>query len=354
MVALVEELNTLEREALRELSGAPHDAALEEWRIKVLGRRGTLAELLRGLGGLSPDQRPAAGAAANRVKATLEAAFAERQRALRAQARARELEAERIDVTLPGRGLHLGQVHPITQDRREVERVFLRLGFSVVEGPEVEWDRYNFTLLNIPPDHPARDIQATFYVANVADHKCDGGASQVLLRTQTSPVQIRVMETQQPPIRVIVPGRVYRDEATDASHESTFTQVEGLCVDESTNFAELRGALTFMIRSLFGPERQIRFRCSYFPFVEPGAEFDMTCHVCGGPGCGVCKHTGWIEMGGCGMVHPKVLENVDIDPDRYSGWAFGFGFERMAMLRYGIDNIRLFYGNDLRFLQQFR
>jgi phenylalanyl-tRNA synthetase alpha chain len=241
-----------------------------------------------------------------------------------------------------------------------VERVFMRLGFSVVESPEVEWDLFNFTMLNMPPNHPARDIQDTFYVANVTGEK-----GEAVLRTHTSPGQIRTMLAQKPPIRVLIPGRCYRNEATDASHESRFQQVEGLAVDESTNMAELRGALTFMIRSLFGPDRVIRFRCGYFPFVEPGAEFDMSCHVCGGSGqladgknCGACKRTGWMEIGGCGMVHPIVLENCGLDPAKYSGWAFGFGFERMAMLRYGVDNIRLFYsneiGNDLRFLEQFK
>ena len=242
----------------------------------------------------------------------------------------------------------------MTRIRREIDQIYRYLGFSVVEGPEVEWDHYNFTLLNIPPNHPARDIQDTYYVANV-DAKGPGGETgEVVLRTHTSPVQIRTMLTQRPPIRVIVPGKVYRNEATDASHESMFTQIEGLCVDEGVTMADLRGTLTFMIRSLFGNEREIRFRCGYFPFVEPGAEFDMSCHVCSGSGCRTCKQTGWIEIGGCGMVHPKVLENVEIDPTKYTGWAFGFGYERMALLKYGVDDIRLFYGNDLRFLSQFR
>jgi phenylalanyl-tRNA synthetase alpha chain len=297
---------------------------------------------------------PAAGAAGNRVKGRLEAAFDERRRALRAALRARELEAERVDVTLPGRGVRRGQLHPVTQLRREVERVFMRLGFSVVEGPEVEYDRYNFTLLNMPPDHASRDIQDTFYVANVGAPPAPGDTPEVLLRTQTSPVQIRTMLSQKPPIRIIVPGRVYRNEATDAAHESQFSQVEGLCVDESTTMGDLRGSLTVMVRALFGESRQLRFRCGYFPFVEPGAEFDMSCHVCDGRGCRTCQGTGWIEIGGCGMVHPVVLENSGLDPARYSGWAFGFGFERMSLVRYGVDDIRLFYDNDLRFLEQFK
>jgi phenylalanyl-tRNA synthetase alpha chain len=350
---LVDGLNALEREALARLSGAPDDRALEDWRVEVLGRRGALAELLRGLGALSPQERPAAGAAGNRVKGTLEAAFAERQRGLRAQARERELEAERIDVTLPGRGEHRGLLHPITQLRREVEAVFMRLGFTVVEGPEVEYDRYNFTLLNMPEDHPSRDMQDTFYIGNVGE-RSPNGTPEMLLRTHTSPVQIRTMLTQKPPIRVLVPGRAFRNEATDAAHEAQFSQVEGLCVDEHTTMGDLRGCLTFMVRSLFGEARQVRFRCGYFPFVEPGAEFDMSCHVCDGRGCRTCQGTGWIEIGGCGMVHPIVLENGGLDPARYSGWAFGFGFERMGLVRYGVDDIRLFYGNDLRFLSQFK
>ncbi len=352
-VSLVDELEQLERNAQAELGTLNDEAALEEWRVRVLGRKGTLATLLGGLGRLAADERPAAGQAANRVKTVLESAFGERQAQLRAAGRTQQLEAERIDVTLPARGYRRGQEHPITRIRREVEDVFKRLSFSVVEGPEVEWDHYNFTLLNIPPDHPARDIQDTFYVAG-SDAEGPGGSRGVVLRTHTSPVQIRTMLAQRPPIRVIVPGKVYRNEATDASHEAMFTQVEGLCVDEHTTMGDLRGSLTFMIRSLFGQEREVRFRCGYFPFVEPGAEFDMSCHVCGGNGCRTCKQTGWIEIGGCGMVHPKVLEAVEIDPARYTGWAFGFGFERMALLKYGVDDIRLFYTNDLRFLKQFR
>lgn len=350
---LVDELEALQRSALADIDLLDDDAALEEWRVRVLGRNGTLSALLKGLGRLPAELRPEAGATANRVKSALEGGFAARQAYLRGAARARELESERIDVTLPARAVRLGSLHPITRIRREIESVFARLGFSVVEGPEIEWDHYNFTLLNIPPDHPARDIQDTFYVEDL-NAKGPAGAGGAVLRTHTSPVQIRTMLARKPPIRVVVPGKVYRNEATDASHESMFTQIEGLCVDEHTTMGDLRGSLTVMIRALFGNEREVRFRCGYFPFVEPGAEFDMTCHVCGGAGCRTCKQSGWIEIGGCGMVHPAVLENVGIDPSRYTGWAFGFGFERMALLRYSVDDIRLFYGNDLRFLTQFR
>src|SRR5688572_1930288 len=351
-LSLIEELEQLGRTALDELSGLREEGALEDWRIRFLSRNGALAGLMKGLGRLSAEERPTAGATANRVKAALEGAYEERLAETRRGARAQTLEAERIDVTLPGLGVRLGDLHPITRVRREIERVFLRLGFSVVEGPEIEWDHYNFTLLNMPPDHPARDTQDTYYISNVMANGPGGARNEVLLRTHTSPVQIRTMLNQQPPIRVIVPGKVYRNEATDASHESMFTQIEGLCVDEGTTMGDLRGCLTLMIRSLFGEERQIRFRCGYFPFVEPGAEFDMSCHVCGGGGCRTCKHTGWIEIGGCGMVHPIVLENCGLDPAKYTGWAFGFGFERMALLKYGVDDIRLFYGNDLRFIRQ--
>ena len=353
--SLVEELEQLQEKALTELqlAGAENgEANLERWRVAYLGRNGELATLMKGLGKLSAEQRPTAGATANRVKSALESSYEQHLATLRRAARATALEAERIDVTLPGLGVRLGDLHPITRVRREIERVFLRLGFSVVEGPEIEWDHYNFTLLNMPPNHPARDTQDTFYIDNVKADGPGGEQNEVLLRTHTSPVQIRTMLNQQPPIRVIVPGKVFRNEATDASHESMFTQIEGLCVDESTTMADLRGCLTLMIRSLFGEERQIRFRCGYFPFVEPGAEFDMSCHVCGGGGCRTCKHTGWIEIGGCGMVHPIVLENCGLDPTKYTGWAFGFGFERMALLKYGVDDIRLFYGNDLRFIRQ--
>ena len=350
--SLVDELERLARSGAADLQSCDDAEALEAWRVRYLARSGALASLMRGLGGLSPDDRPTAGAVANRVKTALEEAFAERDADLKAAARSRALESERIDVTLPAQGIRLGDLHPITRIRRDIERVFLRLGFSVAEGPEIEWDHYNFTLLNMPPDHPARDMQDTYYIANVEADGPAGGRNDVLLRTHTSPVQIRTMLSQKPPIRVIVPGKVFRNEATDAAHESMFTQIEGLCVDEQTTMGDLRGCLTLMIRTLFGEKSEIRFRCGYFPFVEPGAEFDMSCHVCGGSGCKTCKNTGWIEIGGCGMVHPVVLENCGLDPTRYTGWAFGFGFERMALLKYSVDDIRLFYGNDLRFIRQ--
>lgn len=345
---LIDRLEDIERDALANLAVLESSAALEQWRLEILGRKGLLSEAMKGLAALSPTDRPKAGERANGVKHALETAFGARLGAVTSAARARALEGERIDVTLPSRASSRGSLHPVTKIRREVERAFARLGFTSVEGPEVEWDHYNFTLLNIPPDHPARDTQDSFYIEGGA-----GEHGEMLLRTQTSPVQIRTMLAHQPPIRIIAPGRTYRNEATDASHESMFTQVEGLCIDKGVTLADLRGTLTVVARALFGPDREIRFRCGYFPFVEPGAEIDMTCHMCSGTGCRVCKRTGWIELGGAGMVHPKVLANAGIDPDVYSGWAFGCGLERFAMLRYGIEDIRLFYENDLRFLRQF-
>ncbi len=345
---LIERLDRIERESRARLATLDDPAALEQWRLDVLGRKGHLAEAMKGLATLPASDRPMVGERANAAKLGLEAAFGSRLREASATARARELEGERIDVTLPGRAPTKGSLHPVTMIRREVEQAFARLGFTSVEGPEVEWDHYNFTLLNIPPDHPARDTQDSFYIQGGT-----GELGEMLLRTQTSPVQVRTMLAHQPPIRIIAPGRTYRNEATDASHEAMFTQVEGLCVDKGVTLADLRGTLTVVARALFGPQSEIRFRCGYFPFVEPGAEIDMTCHMCNGNGCRVCKRTGWIELGGAGMVHPKVLANAGIDPDVYSGWAFGCGLERFAMLRYGIEDIRLFYDNDIRFLRQF-
>ena len=345
---LIDRLHGLERDALANLASLDSLPSLEQWRLEVLGRKGLLAEAMKGLGALPASDRPVVGERANAAKQALEDAFSARLATVTNAARARALEGERIDVTLPPRGTARGSLHPVTKIRREVEQAFARLGFTSVEGPEVEWDHYNFTLLNIPPDHPARDTQDSFYIEGGS-----GEHGEMLLRTQTSPVQIRTMLAHQPPIRIIAPGRTYRNEATDASHEAMFTQVEGLCVDKGVTLADLRGTLTVVARALFGPSSEIRFRCGYFPFVEPGAEIDMTCHMCNGVGCRVCKRTGWIELGGAGMVHPKVLANAGIDPTVYSGWAFGCGLERFAMLRYGIEDIRLFYENDLRFLRQF-
>ena len=345
---LIDRLHGIEQDALANLASLDSLPSLEQWRLEVLGRKGLVADAMKGLGTLAASDRPRVGERANAAKQSLEQAFNARLAAITIAARTQALEGERIDVTLPARAPTRGSLHPVTKIRREVEQAFSRLGFTSVEGPEVEWDHYNFTLLNIPPDHPARDTQDSFYIEGGS-----GEHGEMLLRTQTSPVQIRTMLAHQPPIRIIAPGRTYRNEATDASHEAMFTQVEGLCVDKGITLADLRGTLTVVARALFGPTSEIRFRCGYFPFVEPGAEIDMTCHMCNGSGCRVCKRTGWIELGGAGMVHPKVLANAGIDPTVYSGWAFGCGLERFAMLRYGIEDIRLFYENDLRFLRQF-
>jgi len=343
---MLQQLRELQAKALAELAAASTPEALEAWRVAYLGRKGALSTLLRGLGSLPPAERPAAGQAANETKAALEAAQATRQEALLGQALAQALEAERVDVTLPGQPPAIGQVHVITQTIREILDCFVGMGFQVVEGPEVEWDKYNFTLLNIPPDHPARDIWDTFHIA--------GWEGQMVLRTHTSPMQARVMERTRPPVRVVVPGRCYRFEATDATHESQFYQIECLAVDEGITMADLKGVLGVFARALFGAERKIRFRCDYFPFVEPGVEMSIDCFLCKGQGCRVCKHTGWIEIMGAGMVHPNVLAGVGYDPAVYSGFALGLGPERVAMLKYGIDDIRYFYANDLRFLRQFK
>ncbi|HEY8486268.1 MAG TPA: phenylalanine--tRNA ligase subunit alpha [Limnochordales bacterium] len=314
---------------------------LEAVRVAYLGRRGVLTLQLRQLGQLPEDRRRTAGQALNRLKEQAEEWLAARRRELEQQALQQRLQGERLDVTLPGRRPARGRPHPVYAVLRDILEIFVALGFEVVEGPEVELDRYNFQLLNIPPDHPARDMQDTFYV---------GG--EVLLRTHTSPMQIRTMLARRPPVRVVVPGKVYRRDA-DVTHSPVFHQVEGLLVDRDVSLADLKGVLAEFARAMYGPDRAVRFRPSYFPFTEPSAEMDVACGVCGGAGCRSCKGTGWLEILGAGMVHPQVLRNVGYDPEAVTGFAFGLGVERIAMLRYGIDDIRLFYENDLRFLRQF-
>jgi phenylalanyl-tRNA synthetase alpha chain len=347
---MIDELQALRDEALAALAAAADAAALEQWRITYLGKKGRLTTVLRGLGALPPAERPRVGQVANEIKALLESAGAARAEEIKRQERQRSLQAEAVDVTLPGRPVRLGQHHIVTQVIREILDIYIGLGFQVVEGPEVEWDRYNFEMLNIPKDHPARDIWDTYYIA----HPTRMG--EMLMRTHTSPAQPRVMERTRPPVRVVVPGKVYRFEATDATHETMFYQIEGLAVDEGITFGDMKGVLTTMAKRLFGEERRVRFRCDYFPFTEPSAEVAISCHRCDGkdPDCRVCKGSGWLEILGAGMVHPNVLAGVGYDPLIYSGFAFGLGPERVAMLKYGIDDIRLFYGNDLRFLRQFR
>ncbi|MSQ33075.1 MAG: phenylalanine--tRNA ligase subunit alpha [Dehalococcoidia bacterium] len=355
--ALRARVAALRRDATKELASAGGTDQLEGWRVKYLGRRqGTLTALMKELGTLAPAERRALGAEANPLRLELEAAFDARKQAMETRAQAGAAATKPLDVTLPGRAPTLGKLHPTTLVLREITSAFASLGFQVMEGPEVEWDSYNFEALNIPQDHPARDMWDTIWIDYTDPDK--SGGRPMLLRTHTSPMQIRIMERTRPPIRAIVPGRVYRYEAMDATHESSFFQVEGLAVDEQLTFAHLKGCLFEFAKRLFGPQRQVRFRCDYFPFVEPGVDLSIDCFACAQdaakrPGCRVCKQTGWIEIMGAGMVHPQVLRRVNIDPERYAGFAFGLGVERIAMLKYGIEDIRLFYANDLRFLRQF-
>ena len=350
MPGLVDELTAVETLANDELARATDVKALEDWRVAYLGRRqGRLPGLLEQLPGLPPEERREAGQLANRVRRTLDTAYSERRALLEHANLSQRLSAEAIDVTLPGRPVAAGRLHPTTQTLREIIEAFRPMGFQVVEGPEVEWEYYNFEALNIPADHPARDQWDTLWL----DAEDEAGKRAMLLRTHTSPMQVRIMEQQEPPVRVLVPGRVFRHEATDASHESIFYQVEGLAVDRGITFADLKGTLYAFARRMFGPDRRVRFRCDFFPFVEPGVDMAIDCFACRGDGCRICSQTGWLEIMGAGMVHPEVLRRVGYDPDVYTGFAFGMGPERIAMLRHGIDDIRHFYANDLRFLEQF-
>jgi phenylalanyl-tRNA synthetase alpha chain len=344
---MLEQLKDLRAQALEELSKIDNLRELELWRVRYLGKKSSLTQSLRSLSTLPLDKRREAGAQANEVKRALESGLEEKQKSLQETLLTSTRESQMLDVTLPGRALPTGRLHPTTRILGEICDVFKGMGFQVIEGPDVEWDYYNFEALNIPQYHPARDMFATLWIDATIGEKAR------LLRTHTSPMQIRLMEKECPPIRAIVPGRVYRYEATDATHESMFYQVEGLAVDKGITLADLKGTLFDFCRCVFGEERKVRFRCDYFPFVEPGVEVAIECLTCGGVGCRLCSYSGWIEILGAGMVHPDVLARVDIDPDIYSGFAFGMGVERIPMLRYGIDDIRLFYGNDLRFLRQF-
>ncbi len=345
---MLNQVEELASKAFDELGRVTDVSELEVWRIRYLGRKSSLIQILRSLATLPLKERRLVGARANELKNALEAAFTEKKSNLE-RSLALSLQRESLDITLPGQRVSLGRLHPTTQILEEICDIFSSMGFQVVEGPEVEWDYYNFEALNMPVDHPARDMFATLWV----DSGTEAGDKPMLLRTHTSPVQIRVMEKSRPPIRIIAPGRVYRYEATDATHEWMFYQVEGLAVDKNITLADLKGTLFEFARRLFGEERKCRFRCDYFPFVEPGVEVAIDCLVCRGAGCRLCGNSGWIEILGAGMVHPEVLRRVDIDPEVYSGFAFGMGVERIPILRYGIEDIRLFYSNDLRFLRQF-
>ncbi|MBE6669448.1 MAG: phenylalanine--tRNA ligase subunit alpha [Ruminococcaceae bacterium] len=335
-----EKLLEIKAKALSLLSDDNCD--VEDIRIKYLGKKGELTAVLRGMGQLTPEERPVIGQLANEVRADIEKAITEKKANAEKAMLEKKLRSEKIDVTMPASALKAGRLHPLTKVQRELEDIFIGLGFSIAEGPEVEYDYYNFQALNIPENHPARDTQDTFYITN-----------NILLRSQTSPVQVRTMEVQKPPIRIISPGRVYRSDAVDATHSPLFHQLEGLVVDKGVTMGDLKGILELFAQRMFGENTKIRFRPHHFPFTEPSAEVDVSCFACGGKGCRVCKGEGWIEILGAGMVHPNVLRGCDIDPDVYSGFAFGMGIERIVMTKYNIDDMRLLYENDTRFLSQF-
>ena len=337
-----EQLDKLVTTAEQAIAGATDLRALDQVRVDYLGKKGSLTEYMKSLGQLSAEERPAAGQAINRAKQTVQAAIEARRQTLERAALEARLEAEALDVTLPGRGQAGGGLHPITRTLERIEELFAQIGFEVAEGPEVEDDFHNFEALNIPESHPARAMHDTFYFD-----------AHRLLRTHTSPVQIRYMQDREPPMRVIAPGRVYRCDS-DLTHSPMFHQVEGFLVDDRVTFADLKGILDDFLRHFFERDLAVRFRPSYFPFTEPSAEADIQCVMCGGEGCRVCSRTGWLEILGCGMVHPNVFAHVGIDSERYTGFAFGMGVERLAMLRYGVNDLRLFFDNDLRFLRQFR
>jgi phenylalanyl-tRNA synthetase alpha chain len=339
------DVEQLVAQAAAEFAGIADAAALEQAKARYLGKSGSITELLKGLGRLAPEERKQAGAAINGAKERIETALNERRDAIRRAALEAQLKAEALDITLPGRGLPTGGLHPVTRTLERIEALFRSIGFDVADGPEIEDDFHNFTALNTPENHPARSMHDTFYLEN---------APGLLLRTHTSPIQVRYMETHKPPIRIIAPGRVYRVDS-DATHSPMFHQVEGLWIDENVSFADLKGVFTDFLRNFFEkPDLRTRFRPSFFPFTEPSAEIDMSCVFCEGNGCRVCSHTGWLEIAGSGMVHPNVLKAVGIDSEKYIGFAFGMGPDRLTMLRYGVNDLRLFFDGDLRFLSQFK
>jgi len=338
-----EQLKQLEQEALEKLQAASNLKELNDVRVAYLGKKGPITDLLKGMGKLSPEERPKMGALVNAVRENVTAQLEERVAVLEEQAIQEQLEKESIDVTLPGRKVRQGNRHPLTRVIEEIEDLFVSMGYEIAEGPEVEKDYYNFEALNLPKGHPARDMQDTFYITE-----------ETLLRTHTSPVQARTMEKKKgEPIRIICPGKVFRRDNDDATHSHQFMQIEGLVIGENIRMSDLKGTLDALAKKMFGEDREIRLRPSFFPFTEPSVEMDISCFKCGGKGCNVCKHTGWIEILGAGMVHPNVLEMAGYDSKKVSGFAFGIGAERIAMLKYGVDDIRHFYTNDSRFLSQF-
>lgn len=338
-----EQLDALQAEALAKISGCTSLQELQDVRVAYLGKKGAVTALLKGLGKLDKEERPKMGAMVNTVREALEAELSNVQAGLEAKALQARLDSERIDITLPGRTRRQGHLHPLTKVNEMIESFFMKMGYTVAEGPEIESDYYNFECLNLPADHPARDMQDSFYITD-----------SVLLRTHTSPVQARTLQSHEPnsPVRMIAPGKVYRWDY-DATHSPVFHQVEGLVVDKGITFADLKGTLELFLRHIFGNDTKVRFRTSFFPFTEPSAEVDISCCMCGGEGCRMCSHTGWLEILGCGMVHPNVLRLNGYDPDKVSGFAFGMGVERIAMLLYSINDLRLFYEDDMRFLKQF-
>ncbi len=337
-----EKVLEIKENAVKEIKSAENLQALNDVRVKFLGKKGELTGLLKGMGALSPEERPVVGSLVNEARDTIEKQIEEKEKALKADIIKEKLEKEKIDITMPSKKQEIGSIHPITGVIDNVKDIFLGLGYQIVDGPEIEKAIYNFDKLNTPPDHPARDIQDTFYITE-----------DIVLRSQTSPVQARVMETQKPPIKIICPGKVYRSDSVDATHSPVFHQIEGLVIDKNISMSDLKGTLEMFAKKCLGENTKIRFRPHHFPFTEPSAEADVSCFVCKGKGCRVCKNEGWIELLGCGMVHPNVLENCGIDPNEYSGFAFGFGVERIAMAKYGIDDMRLLFENDVRFLKQF-
>ena len=337
-----EKLQSIREEALKQIQSADVPEKLNDVRVRFLGKKGELTAVLKGMKDVAAEERPKVGQMVNEVRQEIEGILDETKKKMDAKIREEKLKAEVIDVTLPSKKNVVGHRHPNTIAQEEVERIFIGMGYEVVEGPEIEYDLYNFEKLNIPADHPAKDEQDTFYINK-----------DIVLRTQTSPVQARVMEQGKLPIRMIAPGRVFRSDEVDATHSPSFHQIEGLVVDKNNSFADLKGTLEVFAKELFGPETKTKFRPHHFPFTEPSAEVDVSCFKCGGKGCRFCKGSGWIEMLGCGMVHPHVLEMCGIDPEEYTGFAFGVGLERIALLKYEIDDMRLLYENDTRFLKQF-
>ena len=337
-----EEIAKISENSKNEIADCRDLKQLSDLKVKYLGKKGELTVVLRGMGKLSPEERPVIGSLVNQVRDELEELFDKKEKELKREELEKRLKTENIDVTEPSKKINLGSLHPITQIIQEAEEIFLGMGYEIADGPEVEKAIYNFDKLNTPPDHPARDVQDTFYVTD-----------DIVLRSQTSPVQARVMETHKPPIKIICPGKVYRSDSIDATHSPVFHQVEGLVVDKNISMTDLKGTLEMFAKKCLGEKTKLKFRPHHFPFTEPSAEVDVSCFVCGGKGCRVCKGEGWIELLGCGMVHPNVLRNCGIDPEEYSGFAFGFGVERIAMANFVIEDMRLLFENDVRFLKQF-